>query len=43
MELAPGGSTWSLTSEGLRFAGTACEQLQEATREDPVRLEVRLR
>ncbi|OJT17018.1 hypothetical protein BO221_47225 [Archangium sp. Cb G35] len=43
MELVPGESTWSLTSEGLRFTGTACQQLQEASRTEPVRIEVRLR
>ncbi|AKJ07911.1 hypothetical protein ATI61_107355 [Archangium gephyra] len=43
VELAPGESTWSLTSEGVRFAGTTCQQLQEASRADPVRIVVRLR
>ncbi|MCY1082344.1 adventurous gliding motility lipoprotein CglB [Archangium lansingense] len=41
--LAPGESSWSLTSEGVRFTGTACEQLEAATPAAPVLVEVQVR
>ena len=39
--LAPGESSWSLTSQGVLFTGTACQRLAAATPSAPVIVEVR--
>jgi hypothetical protein len=40
--LAPGPDSWSLTSEGVRFTGSACQKLESSTPTSPVRIEVRV-
>ncbi|HEX8824906.1 MAG TPA: adventurous gliding motility lipoprotein CglB [Archangium sp.] len=39
--MEPGPETWSLTSEGVRFTGMACQRLNAATSTAPVIVEVR--
>jgi hypothetical protein len=43
VEVAPGESSWRLTSEGVRFTGTACQRLADATPTEPVLVVVRAR
>jgi hypothetical protein len=40
--LAPGPDSWSLTSEGLRFTGSACQKIAASTPAAPVRIEIRV-
>ncbi|HEX8435618.1 adventurous gliding motility lipoprotein CglB [Archangium sp.] len=39
--VAPGPDSWSLTGEGVRFTGTACEKIAAARPTAPVLIEVR--
>ncbi|QRK07577.1 adventurous gliding motility lipoprotein CglB [Archangium violaceum] len=39
--LASGADTWSLTEEGISFAGATCERIKNSTPSSPVDIEVR--
>ncbi|HYO52676.1 adventurous gliding motility lipoprotein CglB [Archangium sp.] len=39
--LSSGADTWSLTTDGISFAGSTCERIKSSTSADPVNIEVR--